>query len=540
MSNEFGASHRQLVKDTNAGKVEAPSKAPTTSISGSRTHQVYGTDGKNELTRALLKTAMNITGKVIERRKEVDYAEGFDRGLEEGYAENETSPLRDALFGKSATLRGAQDRIIENDSTNWLTKKMKHLEDDSKQFNEEQYMEYLSQDLEGSMEDHKDPEVRTALKKQAVAKFQTLARNHAQQRQAWIDMENNQAVEDQMEAGIRSMEGAAQYGDSASQQEAMDDTERMFAKPATMDREVHLETLNRVIVRNLGKGQDVALRFAQEKGIIEQMRPEEQRKIALAKEVYDSKQGRNFHQSETILLARIEQGTATDSEIVAHQQKFKSRVDANELRRIKLKADDVLAEAAKLQAQADDAFISGDTMAFNAFTQSNKNAAVANHFDTMSTDGLAKIRAEAIQTGEYQGDPNAPFTQEDKTNYMLDNPYLYASAAARHPEAKYPAISNMANQIMFDVRNESLTEEDIPAVQKKMEFLEHFKDQMGNNFQKQFGSAEVATDYAVYSGLVKDAGYHPVNAMRDLRMIKGLPDVNLDDYADSLEEQLMM
>lgn len=538
MADQFGASHRQLVKDTNAGQVEAPPGAATTSINVSgRSHTTYGKDQKSDLTEQLLKTAMMATGKVIKRRKEIDYAEGYDRGLEEGFAENEESPLRDALFGKSATLRGAQARIIETDSRNWLNMRMKHLDDDSKQFDDKQYKEYLEQALNASLEDHDDPEVRASIKKSATASFETLARNHSKFRQAWVDMENNQAVEDQMESGVQTMEAAMMYGDEKSQQEAMDATEKMFEKPPTMDREKWLETINRVATNNLANGKDVVLRFAQQKGIIQQMRPEEQRKLAIAKEIYDKKNSQNFHQSEAILLGRITAGDATDAEITAHQAKWPGQVNANVLRNKKLVADEALAKARKEQAEATDAFISGSTT-FNDYSEAQKAQAVASHFDAMSHDGLAKVRAEAVQAGTFTGDPSAPFTQQQKEDFMLENPYMFASAAAQHRDVKYPAVTNMGTQMMYDMRNESLTEDDIPGLQKKMEFMEVFKTQMGGPaFQSQFKSKEDAANYAVYSGFVKDVGMHPVNAMRELRRIAEAPEIVMtEDLYDEMRE----
>ena len=538
MANEFGASHRALVQDTNDGNVAPAPKATTTSINVTgRSTQTIGKDNKAALTQGLLDVATGVVSKINERQKKVDYAEGFNKGLDEGYEETQKSPLRDMLFGKSATLRGAQDRIIANDSRQWLNSKMKSLKDDIKTMDEDEYQQFLTDELKGALEDHTDPEVKAAIQMQAAKQFETLARNHTQMRQAHIDMTNDQAVEDTMYQATQGMRTAQQFGDLKAQREAQDAAEEMFDQPLDMDSDVWLATTNRVIIKQLGQGDDLAYRMAEAKGIIDMMPPREQAKLNVSQQVYARKNGRDYQLDSSILKGRIAAGSATDDEIAALQAKYPNQVNANDWRDVKLKQDEALATLRKEQAEATDALISGD-VAFNNYTPVQRKQAVAEAFNGLADDGLALARRDMIANGQYDGDPNAPFTQAQRMDYMLDNPYKFASMAAQHPEEKFPAIQNMATQIMFDMRNENLTESDIDGTQKKMEFLEQFKSQLGNNFQKQFRSTDDAANYAVYSGLVKDVGMHPVNAMREVRRIQSADAIDIKNYTEAISDSI--
>ena len=537
MADQFGASHRKLIEDTNNGKVAAAPKAPTTSVAvtGAR-HTVHGSDGKSQLYKSLTSFGQEVVTGMAKRQQKRDYVEGFNKGLDEGFAENERSPLRDAIFGPSATLRGAQERIVQNDSRRWLNARMSSMTDDIKSMDEDEYQAELTGQLQNALEDHDDPDIRAQITEMASKQFGTLARNHAQQRQVWIDVTAVQSVEDTMNAGILGMRNAQQYGDFQAQKDAQLEANEMFDQPLDMNSDRWLETVNSVVMANLNKGDDLAFRLAEQKGIVAMMTPSEQARLESVYAVYDKKNGRKFHTAQTSLMDRINKGTANDSDLVAFKAKYPEQgKDLNTLRDDKVKQDAILAEIARQKALTIDELVSGDVK-FASRSTAEQREAVSSTFNAIADDGLRATRADMFDKGEYDGDMNAPFTPEQRMDFMLDNPMQFAQTWAQHPEVKTPMVQNLATSMISDIRREDLDEQGIEVLTRRFEALKQFQALDGGNFHSQFRSEEDASTYAAYSYLVNDAGWNPINAIREMRTIGDREPIEISDYTDEIDD----
>lgn len=541
MADKFGAAHRQLVQDTNDGKVATTRKAPTTSISSAHGgHKVIGDDSKSALYKGLLGIGQEILGNIKERKDTLDFAEGYNKGLDEGFVKNERSPLRDVLFGPSATLRGAQKRIIENDSRLWLSARMKSMEDDIKALDEDEYQAELTQQLQTTLEQHDDPEIKAQLAEQATRNFQTLARNHAQQRQIWIDAANEQAVVDNMNGAILQVRSAQKHGDVQSQLEAQAEAELMFDQPLDMNHEVWLKAVNRTLIQTLGRGEGVAYDLAQEKGIIASMQPEDRANLETAYAMYDHKNGRKFHLAQQSLVARIDKGLAHDEELKAFKQEYPEQGDdLNTIREYKDEVDAELAEIARQKALTVDELMSGDVK-FNSREKAEQRDAVTSVFNSIADGGLGQMRQDAFEKGEYNGDMQAQFTPEQRFEYMLDNPMPFAQVWAQHPDVTTPLVQNLTTQVITDLRREELDEPGVEQLTRKVNALKTFQALDGGNFHNQFRSDEDASMFAAYSYLVSESGFNPINAVREMRTIADRDEIKVDSpvYQEMISDNL--
>ena len=536
MADKFGAAHRQLVKDTNEGKVSPPESRRSTAIrtSGAGTTTV-GSDDKSALYKGLLNIGTGILKDMKGRKDERDYVEGYNKGLDEGYAETQRSPIQDMIFGPSPTLRGAQKRIVENDSRRWLNARMKSIENDMISFDEDEYQTELNDQLRLALEDHDDPEIKAQLTATASKHFETLARNHTQARAMWVADSNQRAVEGLMDSGVLGMQNAQRYGDTTAQMEAQQEAEQMFDQPLDMSHEAWLETTGRVIIKHLSDGNDLAYRLAEKKGIIATMLPQDQKRIQTAQSLFEAKNSRAFHTDTMSLETQIQKGTADDAALVAYKLAYPQQgKDLNRLREEKFKADAVLAEIARQKALTINELVSGD-VAFASREPKEQQDAVTNTFNAMADKGLKAIRADMYEKGEFEGDMEADFTAEQRMDYMLDNPMVFAQTWAKHPEVKTPMVQNLMTGVISDFRNENLDENGIAAMEKRVAALKQFQSLDGGNFHNQFRSQKDAQDFNVYSYMV-DAGFNPINAVRELRLVKDMPEIELADYADSLDE----
>ncbi|MCP4341057.1 MAG: hypothetical protein GY799_19755 [Desulfobulbaceae bacterium] len=539
MTDKFGASHRQLINDTNDGKIAKAPPAPTTSISGgSGGHTVIGRDTKSALYRGLLNLGQEV-GRDIKKRKDVrDFNEGYNKGLDEGFAEAERSPLRDMLFGPSATLKGAQKRIVENDARLWFNARMKNLEDDIRALDEDEYQAELNQQLGDVLEKHSDPEIISQLTTAATRNFETLARNHAKQRQIWIDATNEQAVADTMNGAVLSVRAAQQYGDEQALREAESEVEFMFDQPLDMDPDVWLSTTNRVIIENLSRGDDLAFRVAEQRGIIDMMRPEHKVKLTSAFAMFDHKNGRKFHVAQQNLTSKIDKGEATDSDLIAFKSAYPEQGrDLNEIRAYKDDVDAELAEIARQKALTIDELVSGDVK-FSARQPEEQRDAVQSVFNSIADDALLSQRQVAFEAGVYEGDMETPFTSKERFDYMLENPMQFAQVWAQHPEVKTPMVQNLTTQVITDLRREELDENGVKQLTTKVNALKAFQNLDGGNFHNQFRSDEDASMFAAYSYLVSDAGFNPINAVREMRTIADRPDIELAEHKEAVNANI--
>lgn len=536
MADKFGAAHRQLVKDTNEGRVSPQPTGRSTSVrSSGAAVTTVGSDDKSALYQGLINVGTSVLKDMQGRKDKRDYVEGYNKGLDEGYVETQRSPIKDMIFGPSPSLRGAQKRIVENDSRRWLGAMMKNLENDMISFDEDEYQVELNDQLRATLEEHDDPEIKAEITALASKSFETLARNHTQARTMWVADSNQRAVEGLMDTGVLGMQNAQRYGDTQAQIEAQQQAEGMFDQPLDMSHEAWLETTGRVIVKHLADGNDLAYRLAEEKGIIATMSPQDQKRIQTAQSIFDAKNGQSFHTDTMSMETRIQKGTATDADLVSYKMAYPEQgKDLNQLRTEKFEADAVLAEIARQKALTINELVSGD-VAFASRTPKEQQDAVVSAFDTIADNGLKAIRADMYEKGVFEGDMEAEFTAEQRMDYMLDNPMQFAQTWAQHPEVKTPMVQNLMSGVISDFRREELDEPGIVAMEKRVAALKQFQALDGGNFHNQFRSERDAQDFNVYSYMV-DAGFNPINAVRELRTIKDMPEIDLADYAEDLNE----
>ena len=538
MTDKFGAANRQLVEDTNKGKVYPPPQKLSVNQrqTGAGITRV-GDDGKTELYRSLLGVGQEVVGRIAARQEKLDYAEGYNKGLDEGYLEKERSPLRDMLFGPSATMRGAQQRIIDNDSRRWYNARLKSMQDDMMSYDEDEYQQELTDNLKTTLEEYDDPEIKAQISTLAAKQFEHLARTHAQTRQVWVDEVNNRAVEDTMSQAVNTVQSAQRYGDQAALNSALEDAKDMFEQPLDMNPNVWLETTGRVITNFLVKGDELAYKMAEKQGILDMLPPATQSKIKSAYELFEAKNSSEFYTDQLALNDSIAKGTSTEATLVAFKQKYPEQGgDLNKLRAEKTEADRELAEIARQRALTIKELISGD-VAFNSRKPEEQREAVSNAFNRISDIGLEAMRKDAYDSGQYDGDMDAAFTQEDRAEYMLDNPMQFAQVWAQHPEVKTPMVQNLMTGVISDFRREELDADGIEVMKKRVAALKQFQALDGGNFHNQFRSAKDAQDFNVYSYMV-DAGFNPIDAVRELRLVKDMPEIELADYADSLDESI--
>lgn len=549
MADKFGAAQRQLVKDTNAGKIEPP-KPITTSVdtSGTRRRVIEGPDEKSMLYRSLINVGSEVLGRMKKQKDRADYIDGFNKGLDEGFAENERSPIRDAIFGPSATLRGAQKRIIENDSRLWLNARMKTLEDDSKSLDEHAYQAELTSQLQATLEEHEDPEIKMQIAERATKQFETLARNHAQYRQIWIDASNVNAYKETLSSAVLNMRAAQAHGDFDSQVEATQEARHMFFQPLDMNTEAWLETTNSVIIDHLAKGDDLAYRVAQDQGMLDMLDVDQKSKLDTAYSIYENKNSRKYFVEYDSLLKRMDRGEASDADLVAFKQAYPEHgPELNELRADKSAIDAELAEIARQKALTIKELVSGD-VAFAGRTDVEQRDAVATTFGALADEGLRNLRQQAYEAGEYDGDMDSGFAPEERMTYMLDNPAPFAQIWAMHPEVTTPMLQNLATSMISDIRREDLDEEGVKMLTKRFEALKQFEALDGGNFHTQFRSTEDAQMFATYSYLVHDAMYNPINAIRELRTVASKDPIDastpfykemVNDNLDELEDDFL-
>lgn len=303
----------------------------------------------------------------------------------------------------------------------------------------------------------------------------------------------------------------------------------MFEQPLDMSSDAWLATTSNVVISQLSDGDDLAYRMAEGEGILDMLPASERRKVESAYAVYDSKNGQKFHIDQLSVMDRIAKGTARDADLVAFKQAYPEQgADLNTLRQQKVEQDRVLAEVERQKALTIRELVSGDVK-FTNRSPEEKREAVSTVFNAISDQGLNVERQRAFEAGIYQGDMEAPFTMEQRNDYMLNNPMQYAQVWAQHPEVKTPAVQNLATSVISDLRREDLDEDGVNALRKKFDALQQFQALDGGNFHNQFRSDEDAQMFAAYSYLVKDSGYNPINAIREMRTMASRDAIEVND-----------
>ena len=529
---KFGATHRQLIKDTNEGRIE-PKEAAHVSTSILSVNRQQGRqvtrvgDTSKETRAALFGLAAKLGQRIGKELQQKEFSEGFAGGTLEGYKklqENE-SFLGRILFGKSARLRGVQARMLQDQTENNYINNFKDLDTDSKMLSTEAYHAKLNNQLQETLKTFEgDAEIQEQLVKGFAANAKQLARNHTTKRQVWVDAERKRATIDNV---VTAGEVLKDLSINGADEEAIADAEQRllntFKKPEGMHHVPYSETTASAIITHLQRGNETVLGLAEREGVLEKLRPEDRARVDAAAEIWSRDNDKRLYED----IHRLEQMSVNGEhgrEEYARQLSAKyPTFNLNAWREADDKLEQRRLQEAMERQERQQWLVTNDSRAQN-LSVAEKHEAFAGAIEDTAKNAIMQQRLEAQREAQYAGeeldyDVDEAISPDEIAEWQLDNPTrltpLWQASQQTLPQLEQ-AISTM-NQL---VAAPEIDLEGLQQWERNMEFANTFKQADELLFSKHFKSTSEADRYAAMDYLVKDAGIPVHTAIMTLRALK--------------------
>lgn len=299
--SSFGASHRQLVQDTNAGAEVAPPSVATTSKAtiSPQTKEIIGTE--NRLGGALVDVAQTAAKPIIAEQKRLQELAGYDAaGKAEGkqLADGAAGVWHNKLFGANASLRGAQERIAEDNARN-LYLNAQHLlkTGGADSWDDEKWQTWKDEQISNEVNKYESDGMKNLVTTSMGKDFQKLERDRGYLHQQYVQQENNNVTMNALDNIAKTYiedKGSDLPTRSIEDAEArLNEVNELKAKSGISDK-AFASAVAQTAASQLSKGNKEFSEWATENGYFDDLNFDQQKSMESAERIYDIKHAEEY------------------------------------------------------------------------------------------------------------------------------------------------------------------------------------------------------------------------------------------------------
>ena len=297
----FGQSHRELVQNTNEGLVEPTSKEQTRSTAQVGALQTRHLGQDHEALAALVDVAGTVAQPAIaeaNRKKELEAYEAA--GTEEGKkaADSASDVWHNRIFGADASLRGAQERIAEDNSRRIYLKAQELLETGgADSWDDEKWKEWKDEQLEEEIGKYNSEGMKDLITSSMGRDFQNLERDREWKHQEYLQAENRKSV---LEQATTIAETYNADRSSPNIQRSEEDSQarlqelRDLKEKSGMSDLAFSSAMAQIFADELTQGRNEFAQFIKDEGFLDELSFEDQQRVESALRVHDIKNGEEF------------------------------------------------------------------------------------------------------------------------------------------------------------------------------------------------------------------------------------------------------
>lgn len=519
----FGQAHRQLVADTNKGIIEPVSSERATGKAAVGGRQTKHLSGEHDALRALVDNAATIAEPMIAKANMEKELDGYeDAGQEEGRqaAATASDVWHNKLFGSGASLRGAQERIAEDNARRVYLAAQKVLEHgNAASWNDAKWKKWKDAQLKAELDKYADsPEMQKFITNTMGRDFQKLERDRTWKHIEYTQAENRKSTQVQASGIADTYDKDRASPNIQRSQEDVDarlaELEKLKTNSGISDS-AFASVMNQTAKDELAKGRKDFAEFISEQGYLDDLSFEEQQGLENAVQVFDILNGEEFGRRSNEIYGPaglIKKGDENGA-VVAYDALIKDFPQAvpeggkNEIRRQVRQAAWGYAESDRKRKDRighakDDAEHNtttpfpvrdqfGNLTGFATLTASERLTGLQAHLAERQEAKFHKEQKEADPTYE-----NRPLTPDERQEmYMKDT--AYTAKMMEQNNLMLPEISNAAMDVVNTLNHDLLTldEEGTDNLKTKLQRLntmmegnpavrKMFKDALGDSFGK--------------------------------------------------------
>jgi len=442
--SEFGTDYRKVVDETVGGNIQdVSSQAKTTSIAMAGRSTQRLDPKKRETSKLLLEVAGTIGKQIGTRKQQEDYNEAFSSATQEGLDEMQRTESfwNKYVFGSSASMRGAQDAIIDQETNKNYISNLKTTERDYKDYDTKGYKGKLDEQLTAALEKQKDPEMRKRIIESFTKNASQLGRMHAQGRQIWEGVVNREAVKntvvgagDLLQQAFASQDPKVKADAVKTARQALTNCRGMHAVPCQ-------DTRVQAIIEDLQKHDNPQLMgFAEKEGLLKKLTPLNKQRLTDAKNVFNANNSNRYAGDMQNLKNSLGTGSF-QAQADAAKALYGSSFNMNRWR----EAHNEKAEEIRQQKIADNqrAFDLVSGIRGNQTTEQLTKSFSINT-ERLATQGVLRDRRAQIALAQESGepldfDPNKNPTKGELSKWLQNNPQAVA-AQWQDAQVYYPQL----------------------------------------------------------------------------------------------------
>lgn len=505
MSENYGRASRELVKDTNAGKVHQPpgtisSRVDRLGLKSVRTGRQNvvvdgGSDGKDAVVQGLISMADKLVDRSLQERAAENYIKGANMvGTEQGRRsiEEMNSSWGTKLFGPNATLRGAQDTILKTHTDQRANDMRAYIAEDGFKLDDDEYDEYTRTQLEEALEPYEDPEIREKITDRYIQQLALTSRDRKIKHDIYLQKVNMDAVEKDVAQTLANVNQLVSMGTEDDLADATTMVAELFINETDMEDAAHSNMLGRTIIDQLDSGNSFLYEQAKAAGVFSKIDEDVMPEVASAYKQYQDNQGQkegtsyarlerdvldpdyDLEQLDASLTTHIELYGATERTQKIYEQGQAARVARNLKQDYEDKVDYQLA-------------IQPYSQAFRRQPPEARSASVSRSLSNIANEEHELyLKRSGIPREDITEDNKRP-TPQEKVGYLFHTTKKWAStwADGRTPVKE---VAMMGKHYDAVIRNsEQFPVQAVGALREQTKWMKHLQQQDTQLFSDQFG-----------------------------------------------------
>lgn len=526
----FGQDYQKEVNDVNAGNIQPKAAAPITHSQdmSSQTTTRLDTRSKNEALIGLTKLASQALHGIKKTQDAKAYEEAYTTGSQEKLDELNNAGVVSKLFGNKATLRGFQERVVDDKVEQDYQRRLSTMDADVRQFSTlEDYKTSVGDPLlKDALESQTDNDVKTGITKGFTKNSRLLAGQFAKKRRLYDQILNRKAVMNGLASASKTMDMAKGSQDRSVVLEAAGRLKKALTMPNDVDPEAWEGMVKTSIISSLGNNDLNLLNAAQENGTLKDFSVETLDDIKQAKSIWNQEYSQDFYnrgiELENTLKDNPEQFL---TQLATYKQTYPSLDTKRWLKafnKAEIKRDETARE------------LQNNTIAVSQgmgknLSKAERSQAFANLTNRFAREAALQARKDAIRDNPNTAlDINEAYSPEELNSAIKANPSKLISAWVTNQVDEVPLLRSSVSNIVTLSNLDELTETQGIELKEDLQFARHFIKKGRDLFSKQLPKAQLARVLHMDT-LMNKLGYDHRKAVIEIRAGKNRDPVDTDD-----------
>jgi hypothetical protein len=535
MSERFGLSHRQVVRDVNEGKVVDSTGAAPSSARGvgavrpGRQDKSVDIDhgSSDRLVQSLVRATGKVGGAIAKEQERKQIIAGYNwAGTEAGRKEVEeaSGTLAAKLFGPNPKLRSAQERIVKDQTDAAASKLLLDLDDFGHKMTEKEWQEHAAKTLVQRLERFEDDGIKDQITQRFGQNLSAISREYTKQNHLFLQNEERETFMDSVGNTSRMAHNDFASGDPNRLFDGGQRLREVLTKPEGMTDEAYHSALATVIKRDLADGRGGLYLAAKDAGILDGFDFKDRDDLQTQWDLFNVQNDETMIRTVDDLMYLAENGEDHEEQVFNMAQRlFQVNPEAFGRAGIAGVMDKAFARQRAVEAERRARFAreqmarSGDPALLRSSPDERQQAVE----DGLNTAADHAIRTEMQHHADRNGfpyDAEMQVTQGQRDQWLLENPDKWGRTWASNG-VPVDQVGQMGRMIVNHIDRLDLTEETAQELKSNLDSMMQLRQFSPDLWSKQFTSEE-ATRMLAYHEEMNISNADPFAAVQRLRDIE--------------------